>query len=131
MTIDVIVHDAPTDVRVGVDVVAAGRVQAAVARHGEAFAATIFQPGERATLEVRAGGYERSFAAKEAFAKALGVGVVAGVELTDIDATDPDDGIVLSGRLALGLGLVGRRWSARTLVGSDDAVVVVWVGTES
>jgi hypothetical protein len=127
-------HEGPAALRVGVDVVATGRVGAVVGRHGEAFAARTFHPRERA--RTGSGRYDRSFAAKEALLKALGTGDVAGIDVRDIDASDlcetgrsePERAVRVSGPLALGLRLLGRRWRARAFDVDGHEVVVVWIG---
>jgi holo-[acyl-carrier protein] synthase len=63
---------------IGTDIVAVARVRAALERHGERFAARILGDGERAEFATSRDGARflaKRFAAKEAFAKALGTGV--------------------------------------------------------
>ena len=77
---------------VGTDVVQVSRIEAAWARHGEAFASRILMPEEmerfkRAKNPVRF--LAMAFAAKEAIVKALGTGFRHGVWLRDV-GTVPD-----------------------------------------
>jgi holo-[acyl-carrier protein] synthase len=63
---------------IGTDIVAVVRVRAALERHGERFAARLLGPGERAGYAASpdpARFLAKRFAAKEAFGKALGIGV--------------------------------------------------------
>ncbi len=58
----------------GIDMVEIARIQSAVARHGERFLSRIYTARERADCANRAESLAARFAAKEAAAKALGVG---------------------------------------------------------
>lgn len=63
---------------IGTDIVAIGRMDKALQRHGERFAARLLAPeelGEFAAHKAPARFLAKRFAAKEAFAKALGSGV--------------------------------------------------------
>jgi len=70
-------------VGLGLDLCEIARVQAALARHGERFAAKVLGEGEMAVFRARRAGAEARgvaflasrFAAKEAFGKALGTGM--------------------------------------------------------
>ncbi|MEO6060687.1 MAG: holo-ACP synthase, partial [Thermoflexales bacterium] len=59
----------------GVDILHVPRVAAAIARHGERFLARVYTPEEIAYCRGRAPELAARFAAKEAVAKALGVGM--------------------------------------------------------
>ncbi|MBX7213237.1 MAG: holo-ACP synthase [Thermoflexales bacterium] len=59
----------------GVDILHVQRVQEALARHGERFLARVYTPAEIAYCRGRAPELAARFAAKEAAAKALGVGM--------------------------------------------------------
>lgn len=72
---------------IGSDICDITRIEASLARFGEAFEMRVFTEGERAKARRRAGGgkrngmastYAKRFAAKEAMGKALGTGVGAG-----------------------------------------------------
>ena len=85
---------------IGIDVVSVSRMQD-VLRRTPRFAAAWFTPGEREACEARRAPvvqYALRFAAKEAFLKALGVGVLGGVGLADVEV----QGDVRRARLALG-----------------------------
>ncbi len=61
----------------GIDIVEVARMRRAITRHGAAFLARVFAPDETAAaahLKEPAAFYAARFAAKEAFAKALGTG---------------------------------------------------------
>ncbi|MDR2030736.1 MAG: holo-ACP synthase [Azoarcus sp.] len=63
---------------IGTDIVQIERMRAALARHGEAFATRVLAPSERqAWQDARdpARFLAKRFAAKEAFGKALGIGI--------------------------------------------------------
>ena len=63
---------------VGTDIVEIARVERALARFGERFVERILTPGERARFaatRLKASHLAKRFAAKEAFAKAIGTGV--------------------------------------------------------
>jgi holo-[acyl-carrier protein] synthase len=59
----------------GVDLIELGRIGQAVSRHGERFLTRIYTPDELARYRHRLPELAARFAAKEAVAKALGVGV--------------------------------------------------------
>jgi holo-[acyl-carrier protein] synthase len=63
---------------IGVDLIKIPRIAAALARFGDRFKARIYTPGEISYCDARANSshnYALRFAAKEAFSKALGVGL--------------------------------------------------------
>jgi holo-[acyl-carrier protein] synthase len=76
----------------GSDVVSIPRIQSVLDAHGERFLSRCFSDGEIAHVEkaaagrvdVRAAGYAKRWAAKEACAKALGLGIRNGIFLKDI-----------------------------------------------
>jgi holo-[acyl-carrier protein] synthase len=59
----------------GIDILHVARVEDALARHGDRFLTRVFTPGEIAYCKGRAAALAARFAAKEAAAKALGVGM--------------------------------------------------------
>jgi holo-[acyl-carrier protein] synthase len=66
---------------IGVDLVQVARIEQALARYGDRFLARVFTPGEIAYCRDKswaAAGFALRFAAKEAFSKALGVGLRRG-----------------------------------------------------
>lgn len=74
-------------VGIGSDIARVGRFEQAMARHGERFARRILGPEEQQVLASHAqpAGYlAKRFAAKEAFAKALGSGLRHGIQWGDI-----------------------------------------------
>jgi holo-[acyl-carrier protein] synthase len=73
---------------IGADLCSIDRIQGSIDRFGDRFLDKVFTAAERAradTLQVgRAASYAKRFAAKEAFAKALGSGIRGEVSLGDI-----------------------------------------------
>ncbi|MFG6666365.1 holo-ACP synthase [Halomonas sp. HNIBRBA4712] len=72
---------------IGSDIARIARFDTAMARHGERFAARILGPDEfeRWVAKERPAAYlAKRFAAKEAFVKALGLGLRAGMQWRDI-----------------------------------------------
>ncbi|HZE21505.1 MAG TPA: holo-ACP synthase [Desulfobaccales bacterium] len=66
---------------IGVDLVQVARIEQAIKHYGERFLARVFTPGEIAHCREKswaAAGFAMRFAAKEAFSKALGVGLRKG-----------------------------------------------------
>lgn len=93
-------------VGVGIDVVDVARLSRTMERT-KGFAATVFTDGEREWCDRRHGKakhYAGSFAAKEAFLKAVGVGLWGGVSLTDVEVVRGP-----SGRPSLKLAARARR----------------------
>jgi len=73
---------------IGFDLVQVSRVEDALRRWGERFQNKVFTPGEiRYGLEKRnpARHFAARFAAKEAFVKALGIGIRRGVHWKDVE----------------------------------------------
>lgn len=117
---------------IGTDVVSVSRMQE-VLRRTPAFAGGVFSAAERADCDARrapALHYALRFAAKEAFLKALGLGVFGGVALPEVEVR------CASGRSRLALGpsaaaALGRRGGAAPHLslshGGDAALAVVVV----
>ncbi|MEA3039332.1 MAG: holo-[acyl-carrier protein] synthase [Sphingomonadales bacterium] len=72
------------------------RIQASLDRFGERFVRRVFTDTERSRAEsrpfTRAGTYAKRFAAKEAFAKAVGTGFRRGVFMKDIGVVNAASG---------------------------------------
>jgi holo-[acyl-carrier protein] synthase len=103
----------------GIDLVEIARVEDALARRGERFAARVFTARERETCESRtrpASHYALRFAAKEAGMKALGTGWAKGVGWHDFEVVESAEG--------LGLEVGGR---ARQL-GEARGLRAAWIG---
>ncbi|HET9598483.1 MAG TPA: holo-ACP synthase [Anaeromyxobacteraceae bacterium] len=103
---------------VGTDIVDVQRLAASLRRQG-AFAETVFTGEERRFCEAQPHPerhYAARFAAKEAFLKALGLGVFSGVALHEIEVVRE-----ASGRPRLRLGPSAA--AALRAVGGDDALV--------
>ena len=91
-------------VGIGSDLCSIERIEKSLARFGERFVARVFTGTERAKAErrtlTRAGTYAKRFAAKEAFAKAVGTGFRKGVFMKDISVVNLPSGaptLALSG----------------------------------
>lgn len=73
---------------IGIDLVQIKRIEKAMQRWGERFMKKVFTPTEIAYCEKKrraAANYAARFAAKEAFVKALGIGMRRGVHWRDIE----------------------------------------------
>ena len=96
-------------VGLGSDLCNIERIQRSLDRFGDRFTARIFTAIERAKAErrpfTRAGTYAKRFAAKEAFAKAVGTGFNRGVFMRDIGVVNMAGG---APTLALGGGAKAR-----------------------
>jgi holo-[acyl-carrier protein] synthase len=83
-------------VGIGSDLCNIERIQHSLDRFGERFIARVFTEAERAKAEsrpfTRAGTYAKRFAAKEAFAKAVGTGFKRGVFMRDIGVVNQGSG---------------------------------------
>ena len=81
---------------IGSDLCNIDRIQASLDRFGERFVRRVFTETERAKAEgrpySRAGTYAKRFAAKEAFAKAVGTGFRRGVFMRDIGVVNLPSG---------------------------------------
>jgi holo-[acyl-carrier protein] synthase len=118
---------------VGVDLVELGRIQRAVARHGERFLARVYTPRELALYGERLPELAARFAAKEAVSKALGVGLrcmgTHGIGLQDVEVLPDARGkpvVHLLGKaraLAEEQGL--HTWAISLSHGRDHAVAFV------
>ena len=121
-------------VRCGVDIVDVKRIEKAIGANGS-FAAKIFTEAEIEYCESKKAGKYRSyaarFAAKEAFTKALGVGLYNGAALTDIEVVN--DGAYGEPALALRGGAAelykekGGASLSVSLSHTDDAAIAIVV----
>lgn len=118
---------------VGVDLVELDRIRHAVARHGERFLARIYTAAERARYRDRLPELAVRFAAKEAVAKALGVGLnhisSHGIGFQEVEVLPDPLGkpvVHLSGRaraLAAEKGL--HTWAISLSHGREQAIAFV------
>ena len=96
-------------IAIGSDLCNIERIQASLDRYGERFERRVFTELERAKAAsrpfTRAGTYAKRFAAKEAFAKAVGTGFKAGVFMKDIGVVNARSG---APTLALAGGAAAR-----------------------
>ncbi len=116
-------------VGIGSDLCNIDRIEAALARFGERFERRCFTEVERAKAArrplTRAGTFAKRFAAKEAFAKAVGTGLSRGVHWRDIGVVNGPGGaptLALTGGAAARLdSLVGDGHEIRVhLTLTDD-----------
>jgi holo-[acyl-carrier protein] synthase len=80
---------------VGIDIVQIDRMERSISKHGDKFINKILHPNEREliqSLKNKPRYLAKRFAAKEAFAKALGTGIVEGVTLPRIEITNDELG---------------------------------------
>ena len=116
---------------VGIDLVEVGRMERAIERWGQRFLERIFAPEEIGLCLKRAkpgSCFALRFAAKEAFAKALGLGIRSGLVWRDIEVVNDElgkPGLRLSNRAQELFGSVGaeRIWLSL----SDESTIAVAV----
>jgi holo-[acyl-carrier protein] synthase len=80
---------------VGIDVVDVSRIEKALERWGDRFIKRVYTPSERTYCQGRARSAARfalRFAAKEAFVKALGVGLTEGIRFPFIEVMNASNG---------------------------------------
>lgn len=98
---------------IGIDLCDINRVEQSLDKYEEAFARKILHPNEKSIFDARkfkARFVAKRFAAKEAFAKALGTGIAEGVTLPDIEVKNNALGkpyLVLHGETHAKLDLIG------------------------
>ncbi len=80
---------------IGIDIVQIDRMQNSIDKHGDAFVKKILHPNEQKCLEQysnKSRFLAKRFAAKEAFAKALGTGIADGVSFPLIEVFKQSSG---------------------------------------
>ncbi|MER3545120.1 MAG: holo-[acyl-carrier-protein] synthase [Chloroflexota bacterium] len=123
----------PYRLTTGVDLIEIARIEAAIARFGDRFLQRIYTPAELAYCRGRASELAARFAAKEAVAKALGVGLAFmaadGVGCREIEVLSDERGkptVVLHGRArARAEALKLRDWSLSLSHARDIAIAFV------
>ena len=109
-------------VAIGSDLCSIERIQKSLDRFGERFERRVFTDVERTRADerpfTRAGTLAKRFAAKEAFAKAMGTGIAEGVFLKDIGVINAKSG---APTLAL-TGGAAARLAALTPAGHEPVV---------
>lgn len=115
----------------GTDIVSIARLGRSLAR-GPAFAEEVFTEREREYCEARrrpAEHFAARFAAKEAFLKAVGVGIFGGVVLRDVEVARGEDGPPLLRLGPTAAEALQRAGATRSLVSlsheRDYAIAVV------
>ncbi len=117
----------------GVDIVEIPRIEAAAARFGDRFLNRIYTPAELSYCRGRAAELAVRFAAKEAVAKALGVGLAhmaaGGVSCLEVEVASDELGkphLLLHGRArALAEALSLREWSVSLSHAGGTAIAFV------
>ncbi len=121
---------------IGIDLVKVARLAAAVERYGERFLNRVFTPGEIEYCRARRRGRDSAlalrFAAKEAFSKALGVGLrKGGIRWREVEVVPDPMGkpeLAVSGRaaeLCAAAGVTAMHLSLTDEDGQALAVVVL------
>ncbi len=110
-------------VGIGTDIVQIRRVELSIRRWGHKFLNRIFTPNEqkgaeRLSPETRMAYYAKRFAAKEAFAKALGTGIGSLSGWTEIEVVKGANG-------APTLNITGRTADTLRTLAGDEAKVFV------
>lgn len=80
---------------IGVDIIEIDRINSSIEKLGDAFAKKVLHPNELKkylATKRKAHYLAKRFAAKEAFAKALGTGIIEGVTLPRIEVVNNQDG---------------------------------------
>ena len=83
---------------IGIDIVEISRIGEALERFGEKFKKRVFTTGEiliassKVNLAIKTNYYAKRFAAKEAFSKAIGLGIGRGINFTDIEIINDANG---------------------------------------
>lgn len=114
--------------RIGVDLIEVGRIEAALERYGERFYARFFTTAERAQAKGVPARLAARFAAKEATAKALGTGI-GEIAWVDIEIESDARGRPLlklhnsAAELAATLGL--HEWQVSLSHTQDHAIAFV------
>lgn len=123
-------------VAVGLDIESVARVRDAMARHGESFSEKVFTDDECAYCSSRGNAAAESFAArwaaKEAFAKALGTGIGEAFAMTDAGVVPDANGAPFFKLSARAEKKLRERGAARALVSLSHtrelaAAIVVFV----
>ncbi len=120
---------------IGVDLVKVARLAAAIERHGERFLNRVFTPREIAYCQGRKRGRDSAFAlrfaAKEAFSKALGVGLRQnGIRWREVEVVPDPRGkpeILITGRAAQLCEEAGITGMHLTLTDEDHLALAVVV----
>ena len=80
---------------IGIDLASIERIQRVILKWGDRFLSRVFTPGEKEICERRAvpfSAFALRFAAKEAFSKALGIGMRNGIRWRDIEVYNHTSG---------------------------------------
>jgi holo-[acyl-carrier protein] synthase len=117
----------------GVDLIEIARVERALERYGERFLHRVFTPDEIAYARRRPSELAARFAAKEAVAKALGVGMrmmaAGGIEWHEAEIVGDHRGkplVLLSGRAAQRAGELGlTEWAVSLSHTNEHAIAFV------
>ena len=110
---------------IGIDAVGVSRIEKALLRT-PGFAEAVFTKGERALCEGRPGraralSFASRFAAKEAFLKALGLGVLGPVSLADVEVRPGGGGVATLSLGPTAAAALARRGGAAPLLSLSHA----------
>lgn len=120
-------------VGIGMDLVEVRRFEAALDRHGERLLRRLFTDAERQYCESRpspTASLAARFAAREAFLKALGTGLAAGIRWTEIEVVRLEGGgpgFRLSGAAAGHFARLGATVAWLTLTHTDSTAAATVV----
>ncbi len=125
-----------TRVRVGCDLVALHRMERVLLRNGPRFMQEIFTPAEMRHYNTEIATLCRCFAVKESLLKAIGIGFVSGIKLTDIDVSfDTTDKhrvrVSMQGTSATLLRSLGCSATAWSWIQEDHAVAIALLTPET
>ncbi len=124
---------------IGTDIIEIARIEAAFARHGLRFAERILGPDELAKFHRRAQrAHARGmaflatrFAAKEAFSKAVGLGMRMPMTWRAVEiVNDPSGRPIVRAHGAMAERMVERGWSASVSVSDERLFAVAFVVIE-
>lgn len=85
-------------VGVGIDIVKTSRISSLLKEFGSKFESRVFTESEitiannKTDLKIKTSYYAKRFAAKEAFSKAIGLGIGRGINFTDIEIINDQNG---------------------------------------
>lgn len=129
------IHEPTMILGLGIDVIETSRISEAMQRHGDRFKKRIFTDLERAYCEAMPSPmlhYAARFAAKEAFSKAVGLGMTQGVRWADIGIENEPSGaprLRLQGRAADHAARLGA-WAAHVSLSHSHGVAAAVVVLE-
>jgi holo-[acyl-carrier protein] synthase len=122
---------------IGIDLCDIDRIKQSLERYSESFANKILHPCEKQVFEsskFKARFLAKRFAAKEAFAKALGTGIADGVILPDIEVKNNALGkpyLILHGKAKTKLELIALEGQVHLSISDEKHYAIAQVVIES